>query len=98
MSVFQKLVPSVIVAGVFSESETIHKTGNRARSTTIARPMLHRVYCRTPCSMPQLPGLPSAMRTPRPFTKTNAMMRTQTKISTDTAEPSPRLRRLMSWL
>jgi hypothetical protein len=29
---------------------------------------------------------------------TAAMMITQTKISTDTAEPNPRFTRLMSWL
>src|SRR5919106_2030759 len=55
-----------------------------------------RVFPRS--SLHHLPGLPSAMRTPNPRMKMNAMIRTEKKISTETAEPSPRLRREISWL
>src|SRR5690606_12562026 len=46
----------------------------------------------------QLPGLPSAMRTANQRTNTKAIRSTQRKIRTETADPSPRLSREISWL
>ena len=44
----QNVEPSVMVAGVFSDSETIHRTGISAKNSTTRSPMLHSVYSRVP--------------------------------------------------
>ena len=90
-------LPSAERARVFSDSERIQSTGTSETTTTTdepgapaasaaARRVVHRVA--------------SALgrRVPNTLMKTNAMIATITKTSTDTAEPSPRFSRFSSWL
>ena len=59
-------------------------------------PTLQNVYSRVPrfISPPSpFPGI----AVPKPRTNTNAISRTMRKISTETAEPSPRLTLEISW-
>src|SRR5947208_16377377 len=89
---------SVTDSGVFSDSEMIQAIGIRAKIRTNAIAMLQKAYSRVPRRMAYVPGLPSAMRTPSTRTNANAMIKTEMKINTETAEPSPRLVREISWL
>ena len=89
---------SVIVAGGFSESEISQTTGIRAKSSTSTMAMLQRRSrgCRVSISASRPSFLELAR--PKPLTKRKAIRKTQMKISTETAEPRPRLSREISWL
>ena len=84
----------------FSDSESSQSTGISAKSDaprTIADAP-ERVLAGSALHLSLPVSLPRIVRRRSRCTKTNAISRTQRKISTETAEPSPRLSREISWL
>ena len=85
--------PSATVAGVFSDSEMIHRTGNRAKTRTMTSAATHRPILRSMSD-----HLSPLVCRPKPLMKNTAMIATQMKISTDIADPNPRFNWLSNWL
>ena len=90
--------PSAIVAGSLSESERIQSTGKSAAMTITIMPTLQNAYSRVPRLIAYASFSRPGIVVPKPRTKRKAMISTRTKISTETADPSPRLTLEMSWL
>ncbi len=88
--------PSAIVAGSLSDSDSSQSTGMRAKAMSTNMPTLQNgVLAGAALHQPvfSLPGIV----VPKPRTNRNAISRTMRKISTETAEPSPRLTLEINW-
>ncbi len=84
-------LPSVTVAGVFSDSITIHSTGTSEPTTITRRASDQPLRCLSRWLIVSPPGAAPA---PKPLMNTNAISATSRNSSTDTADPRPRFRRL----